>query len=297
MRVPDLIIQPAAPYDLVRSARGGDGVTRRIEGDVLELALGAGAGSARVWQQQDGSLAVELRAEDREAAEQELRFRLACDESIDGFIDVARHDALLAPLLRRAPGLRPLRTGTVAHAALQAFAGQLITFREAQQIERRVIRLAVPSAPGELVPSPTAEQLLGLGTARLVSCGLAQRRADALMRLLRGLDLERLRALEPDRVAARLARESQIGSWTIGVLGLHGYGWQDHGLVGDLGLMRLASAQLGRDATVEDTAALLAPYAPWRGLASMHLLSHPLARQHRGRTPEGARTDSAPETI
>ena len=262
---------------------------------MLELAVAAG--TARVWQQQDRSLAIQLRTDDPVAAERDVRFRLACDEPIDAFIALARDDALLAPLLRRVPGLRPLRTGTVAHAALQAFAGQLITFREAQQIERRVLRLAVPSAPGELVPSPTAEQLLGLGTARLVSCGLAQRRADAFMRLLRGLDLERLRALEPERVAARLARESQIGPWTIGVLGLHGYGWRDYGLVGDLGLMRLASAQLGRDATVEDTAALLAPYAPWRGLASMHLLGHPLARQHRGRTPEGARTASAPETI
>ncbi|MCX6391651.1 MAG: hypothetical protein NTX95_04045 [Actinobacteria bacterium] len=297
MRTLDLTIQPPAPYDLVRSARGGDGVTRRLDGDVLELAVGAGCGFARVCQRGDGSLTVELAAENLEAAERELRFRLACDQPIDGFIALAREDALLAPLLRRAPGLRPLRTGTVAHAALQAFAGQLITFREAQQIERRIIRLAVPSAPGELVPSPTAEQLLALGTARLVSCGLAQRRADALMRLLRGLDLERLRALEPDRVAARLQRQSQIGPWTIGVLGLHGYGWQDHGLVGDLGLMRLESARLGRDATVEDTAVLLEPYAPWRGLASMHLLGHPLARQHRGRTPEGARASDAPETI
>ncbi|MGI9187247.1 MAG: DNA-3-methyladenine glycosylase family protein, partial [Gaiellales bacterium] len=268
-----------------------------LDGDVLEVALGAGEGLARVRQRADGMLAVALAAADHAAAERELRFRLACDEPVDGFIALARHDALLAPLVRRAPGLRPLRTGTVAHAALQAFAGQLITFREAQQIERRVIRLAVPTRDDALVPSPTAAQLLALGTARLVACGLAQRRADALMRLLRGLDLERLRALEPDRVAARLARESQIGPWTIGVLGLHGYGWQDHGLVGDLGLMRLAAARLGRDATVEDTAALIEPYAPWRGLASMHLLGHPLARQHRGRAPEGARSDSAPETI
>ena len=278
MPASDLVLQPAAPYDLRRSARGGDGITRRLDGDVVELALRAGDGHARVRQLADGRLAIALTASDPALAEQELRFRLGCGEPIDGFVELARGDALLGPLVRRAPGLRPLRVGTIAHAALQAFAGQLITFREAQQIERRVLRLASGTRPGELAPSPTAEQLLALGTARIVGCGLAQRRADALMRLLRGLDLERLRSLDADRVAARLARESQIGPWTIGVLGLHGYGWQDHGLVGDLGLMRLASAQLGRSATVEDTAALLEPYAPWRGLASMHLLGHPLAR-------------------
>jgi 3-methyladenine DNA glycosylase/8-oxoguanine DNA glycosylase len=272
------VLLPAAPYDLLRSARAADGITRRTTGDTVEVAL-TGGGAARVRQQTDGSLAVVLeQVEDAAAAEVEVRRRLACDASIDGFIELARSDALLAPLVRATPGLRALRTGTIAHAALQAFAGQLITFREAQQIERRVLRLAVASAPGTLAPSPTAEQLLALGTARIVSCGLAQRRADALMRLLRTIDLERLRDHPPERVAARLARESQIGPWTIGVIGLHGYGWADYGLVGDLGLVRLASARLGREATVADTAALLEPYAPWRGLASLHLLGHPLAR-------------------
>ncbi len=258
------------------SARGGDGITRRVAAGVLEVALHAG--TARIRQRPDGALAVALAADDRAAAERELRFRLACDESIDGLLEIGRGDALLGPLLRRTPGLRVLRTGTVAHAALQAFAGQLITYREALEIERRVVRLASGAERGAPAPSPTAEQLLALGTARIVGCGLAQRRADALMRLLRTIDLERLRGMEPDRVAARLTRESQVGPWTIGVIGLHGYGWQDHGLVGDLGLMRLASARLGREAEVADTAALLAPYAPWRGLASVHLLGHPLAR-------------------
>jgi len=279
--VSELEIEPTAPYDLVRSARGGDGITQRLDGATVVFGLRDGA-QAHVRQSADGRLRIRLQAADAAAAAQELRHRLGCDVPIDGFIAIARADPLLAPLLRRCPGLRALRTGTIAHAALRAFAGQLITFREAQQIERRIIRLAVPPpAADALVASPTAAQLLALGTARLVACGLAQRRADALTRLLRTVDLERLRDHEPERVAARLARESQIGPWTIGVIGLHGYGWEDHGLVGDLGLMRLASAQLGRDATVADTEAMLTPYAPWRGLASMHLLGHPLARAPR----------------
>ncbi|MGI9117468.1 MAG: DNA-3-methyladenine glycosylase family protein [Gaiellales bacterium] len=278
--MPDLVIEPAAPYDLLRSARGGDRITRRVVGDRVELALRGGV-VARVRQRPDRALLVEIEGHGGAEVERDLRFRLDCDAPIGAFIDRVREDALLGPLVRRAPGLRALRTGTVAHAALQAFAGQLITFREAQAIERRIVRLAVPGPRGGLVPSPTAQQILDLGTARLVACGLAQRRADALMRLLRGIDLERLRTLEATRVASRLARESQVGPWSIGVIGLHGYGWRDHGLVGDLGLMRLAAAVHGRAATAEDTAELLAPYAPWRGLASVHLLAHPLARQPR----------------
>ena len=273
-------IQPAAPYDLARSARGLDGASRRLRGGVLEVRLRRG--HARVRQRADGALVAEIDADDPAEAERTLRFLLACDEPVDGLLDLARGDALLGPLVRSAPGLRVLRVETVAHAALQAFAGQLIAYREALEIERRVVRLAVPTPRGSLAPSPTAEEIVALGAARIAGCGLAPRRTETLVRLLRGLDLERLRAVEPDRAAARLARESGIGPWSIGVIGLHGLGWRDHGLVGDLGLMRLASELLRRPAEPGDTADLLAPYAPWRGLASIHLLGHPLARVTSG---------------
>lgn len=267
--MPVVEIVPAAPYDLVRSARGGDGITLRRRDGVLDVILRGGRACVR--QRADGVLVAEL---DDEALEPALRFVLACDEPVDGLLALARGDALLGPVIRRAPGLRALRTETVAHAALRAFAGQLITYREAQQIERRVLRLVAPDGGG----SPTAAELLALGPARIAACGLAPRRAEALTHLLRSVDLERLRDLEPERVAARLRRESQIGPWTVGVIGLHGYGWADAGLVGDLHLMHLAGALAGRDAEVADTEALLAPYAPWRGLASLHLMGHPKAR-------------------
>ncbi|MGA0123142.1 MAG: hypothetical protein ACO3KD_09130, partial [Gaiellales bacterium] len=114
-----------------------------------------------------------------------------------------------------------------------------------------------------------------------VQARLATRRADALVGLLRRVDLERLGALDPGAVEARLAREPQVGPWSIGVIAAQGWGWPDHGPVGDLGLMKLAAAVHGRAATVDDTAALLAPYAPQRALAGLHLLGHPLARQRR----------------
>ena len=269
--MPVVEIVPAAPYDLRRSARGGDGITTRLRDGVLDVALRGGR--ARVRQRADGALVADL---DDAAVEPALRWMLACDDPVDGLLATARGDALLGPLVRAAPGLRALRTETVAHAALRAFAGQLITYREARQIERRVLRLI---APGDgPAPSPTAEQLLALGPARIASCGLAPRRAEALTRLVRTVDLERLRGTEPERVTARLRRESQIGPWTVGVIGLHGFGWADAGLVGDLNLIRVAGALAGREADAADTEALLAPYAPWRGLASLHLMGHPAAR-------------------
>ena len=298
-------VVPAAPYDLLRSARGGDGPSRRVRDGAVELRLRDGR--AVVRQRADGSLRIGVEAADPAGAVASARWLLACDEPVAGLVAAARGDALLGPLVRRAPGLRALRVETVAHAALIAFAGQLITAREARQIERRVVACAVPVGRDGLAPSPTAAELLALGSARLVACGLAQRRADALLRLLRVVDLERLRDVDADLAAARVGREPGVGPWTVGVLGLHGYGWADHGLVGDLGLMRLASELRGRPAQPADTADLLAPYAPWRGLASVHLLGHPLARRPSGHLLAGrgtaplhagaGRTGSAPETI
>jgi 3-methyladenine DNA glycosylase/8-oxoguanine DNA glycosylase len=57
------------------------------------------------------------------------------------------------------------------------------------------------------------------------------------------------------------------------VICLEGLGRYEHGLVGDLGLLELCSALLGRRAETADTVELLAPYGEWAGLASMYFLA------------------------
>ena len=120
--------------------------------------------------------------------------------------------------------------------------------------------------------SPERADLARLSAAAVCASGLAPRRAAALVRISSLLDLERLRTAEPDAVAARLLRERQLGPWSVGTFFLHGLGRYDRGLVGDLGLIKLCAALLGRRAEAEDTAKLLEPYGEWAGLASLHLL-------------------------
>jgi 3-methyladenine DNA glycosylase/8-oxoguanine DNA glycosylase len=57
------------------------------------------------------------------------------------------------------------------------------------------------------------------------------------------------------------------------VIGIQGLGCYDLGLVGDLGLIKLCTALLGRPAEAPDTAELLARYGEWQGLASSYLLA------------------------
>ena len=70
---------------------------------------------------------------------------------------------------------------------------------------------------------------------------------------------------------------------------LYGLGRFEHGLVGDLGLIKLCSSLLGRRAEAEDTQALLEPYAEWAGLASVYLLAGGTADE-----PSGLRRSTTP---
>ena len=56
------------------------------------------------------------------------------------------------------------------------------------------------------------------------------------------------------------------------MIALEGLGRYDIGLVGDLGLIKLASALRGRWVEAWETAELLAPYGEWQGLAGELLL-------------------------
>ena len=277
--VSDVVLAPVPPYSLAQSAHGSD-PTRRFRDGVLEMVFAVDGSPmfAQVWQRPDGTLHARVDGDARDAAVAHLRFVLAIDVDHRVFLELAAADALLGPLVSRRRGLRPVRTSTVAHALVQAVAGQLITAREARLIEYRIVASCSRSHAGLLLP-PTTEGLRAVSAAELTRTGLAPRRAAALARVVRTLDVERLRNVATDRAVVRIARERTLGPWSAGVIALYGLGRYEHGLVGDLGLIRLCANLLGREATAEDTHRLLVRYGVWAGLAGIHLMHHPLARK------------------
>jgi 3-methyladenine DNA glycosylase/8-oxoguanine DNA glycosylase len=286
-------LRPRGPYNL-RMTVGGvrDGTLRlRDDGAELVFATPAGPAHARVVQRGDGTLSIALDAPDAPAALDRLRFLLAVDDDITPFLALAERDSLLRGPVARARGLRASRAGTCVHALARALAGQLVTFSEARRIERGIVYRAGREHAG-LMLSPERAGLARLSAAGVCASGLAPRRAAALVRISALLDLERLRTADPDAVAARLLRERQLGPWSVGTFFLHGLGRYDRGLVGDLGLIKLCAALLGRRAEAEDTAKLLEPYGEWAGLASLHLLRSAPAVSQQERAPR-ARTASA----
>jgi DNA-3-methyladenine glycosylase II len=201
-----------------------------------------------------------------------VRFALGLDDDHSEFVRRFERDPLLGETLRQIRGLRPMRTATVAQALLRAVAGQLIQAKRAREIERTVVRAASPQLGG-LYAAPTAAELGRFSPAELGRLGLGARRASALIRLCRTLDLERLKSHPSDAVARRLTRERGLGPWSVGVVSLEGLGRYEHGLARDLGLVKLAGALWGRWVEPEETDVLLEPYGEWAGLASVYLLA------------------------
>ncbi len=267
-------LDASGPYSLACSARMRSDATRVFRDGILSLVFedhGAPA-LARVRQRPDGTLAVHIEAGEPMRALEHVRFILAVADDHTPFLRRFRDDPVLGPLVRARPGLRPLRAATVTHALLKAVCGQLIQVRAARLLEGKLIRLTGAAHRGLHLP-PTRSSFAPYSVAELERHGLVARKANALVRLSREIDLERLRDVPSELVASRLERERGLGPWSAAMVALHGLGRFDLGLVGDLGLIKIASVLRGRRADADDTRELLAPYGEWAGLASVHLLA------------------------
>lgn len=263
-------LKPKGPYSLRLSGRLASDATRVVADGSYRAVFRAGDRLERVHatQRSDGTIVVTAESG---AGVDHVRFATGLDDDHSEFVRRFAKDPLLGETLRQVRGLRPMRTGSVAQALLRAVAGQLIQAKEARRIERRIVRAAAPSL-GDLHAPPTATELARFSPAELARLGLGARRATALVRLCRSLDLEGLKAHPSRNVALRLNRERGLGPWSVGVICLEGLGRYEFGLARDLGLVKLMSAIRGRWVEAEESDELLAPYGEWAGLASVYLL-------------------------
>ena len=264
-------LRPKGPYSLRLSGRHASDATRVVSAGTYRATVRVGDGLERVHalQRPDGRIVV---AAGSDAGVDHVRFALGIDDDHSEFLRRFADDPLLGESVKQLRGLRPMRTGTVAQALLRAVAGQLIQASRARQIERTIVRATTPELGGLHAP-PTCADLARYSPAELARLGLGARRAGALIRLCRTLELERLKALPTAKIVARLTRERGLGPWSVGVVCVEGLGRYEFGLYRDLGLAKLASALWGRWVEAEESDELLAAYGEWSGLASVYLLA------------------------
>jgi 3-methyladenine DNA glycosylase/8-oxoguanine DNA glycosylase len=267
-------IAPVQPYSLALSARMKGDATRFLRDGILTVAYEAGGAPAlaRVSQKPDGKLNAWIESGEPDEALVKLRFVLAADDDQGEFLRRFRDDPLIGNAVRSMGGMRPIRTATVVHSLLKAVCGQLIDSRSARLLEAKLVRLACDEHEGLRLP-PGRETFQRFTRAELARHGLVSRKGSALLRLTKELDLERLHGVSTEVAARRIERERGLGPWSAGMVCLYGLGRYECGLVGDLGLVKLVSAQRGRRVETEETREILEPYEEWAGLASVYMLS------------------------
>jgi 3-methyladenine DNA glycosylase/8-oxoguanine DNA glycosylase len=288
---------PSWPYRLPAGG-GPDGVSR-VRGGAWERLLTVAGRSVlvRAWQQRRRDGRVEIaaipvpehwrrqgperlpaRREELEIAVERARHALAIGDDLGPFYASVRSDPLLGPAVRARPWTRPRRCPWPWEALAWAITEQLIEVERAIGIQRRIVRrwgdaIEVPGERRLLYDVPHATTIAACAPAELAALDLAPKRATAMIEVAREVAAGRCDPGDPagDR---RLLGISDIGPWTIQILGLRGRGDHDALPAGDLAYLKLVGhlSGEGRRATVEEVERHFAPYAPFRALAGLFAL-------------------------
>jgi AraC family transcriptional regulator, regulatory protein of adaptative response / DNA-3-methyladenine glycosylase II len=220
---------------------------------------------------------IDLRLDDERDRPDALA-RCRCLLDLDA--DVARIDAalgrdpLLAPLVRRRPGLRVPRATDGFELAVRAILGQQVTLAAARRTGARLVALygrpldEPAGAVTHLFPTPAA-----VAEVDSLELRLPRARATALRALARAvLDGELDLSPGADRAASErtLLALPGIGPWTASYVGMRALGDSDAFPPGDAAVRR-ALERLGQDGRPAAAQRLAERWHPWRSYALMHL--------------------------
>jgi AraC family transcriptional regulator of adaptative response / DNA-3-methyladenine glycosylase II len=182
-------------------------------------------------------------------------------------------EAILGPLLRARPGLRPPGTWDAFEAGVRAIIGQQVTIAAANSMTGRLVaRLGTP-VPGlqdlgltHTFPTPST-----LADADLSQLGLTRTREAAIRSFASAVADERVRldrSVGLDHLVSTLTTIDGLGDWTAHYLALR-LGEPDACPSADLGLQQ-ALPQLTPQAAAA-LPELAERWRPWRALAVTHL--------------------------
>jgi AraC family transcriptional regulator of adaptative response / DNA-3-methyladenine glycosylase II len=240
------------------------------------LALEHGAAVAEVIADGDG-VRIDLRLGDaRDRPDALARCRRLLDLDADtSLIDAALgRDPLLAPLVRRRPGLRVPRATDGFELAVRAIVGQQVTLAAARRTGARLV--ALYGCPLEepagtitrLFPTPAA-----IAEVDSLELRMPRVRASALRAVARAV-LDGELDLRPGADGAAATRAllalPGIGPWTASYVSMRALGDSDAFPAGDAAVRR-ALERLGQDGRPAAAQRLAERWRPWRSYALMHL--------------------------
>jgi AraC family transcriptional regulator of adaptative response / DNA-3-methyladenine glycosylase II len=200
---------------------------------------------------------------------------------------VLSRDRLLAPSLRRHPGLRVNGAFDAFEAAVRVVLGQQVSVRAATTVAGRLAAtLGEPVRtpfPGLDRLAPRAAALLRAGEDRIAGVGMPGARARTLLALARAVEEGELvleRGGDPDGVRERMLALPGVGPWTANLVAMRALGAPDAFPAGDLGVLRAIGARDAREAEARAQA-----WRPFRAYAAMHLWNLAVIRRSTSGSP------------
>lgn len=190
-------------------------------------------------------------------------------------------DPLLAPLVRRRPGLRVPGAWDPFETSVRVILGQQVSVAAATTLAGRLAQefgtpVAGLGAMGLSHVFPAAARIAELRVERLRGIGLTAARAESLRSFARAYADEQVRldaGVTLEALSETLAALPGIGPWTIEMIAMQAIGHSDAFPAGDLGLRRAAAALRGDTAPLDarELAAMSEAWRPHRSLAAMLL--------------------------
>ena len=269
-------VRPPWPFALPGASM--DGLTRR-RGAALQRLLrvdGAPVLVGIVQPARDRVLFAARAASEAAAREgiARMRFVTGVDDDLRPFYDAFCSDPVIGKAVRLQPALRVRRQADPWETLLAAITEQLIELEAAMEIQRRMIAALGYRCPDtRMRDAPTPAAVAGEAPARLVSFGLAPKRALAMRRCADGVARGRIDLRSHDM--RRLLAIPEIGRWTVEMLALHGQGRMDVVPAGDLGFIkivgRLTTGNPRARADEAEVRGFFERYGAWKGLAGAYL--------------------------
>ena len=200
------------------------------------------------------------------------------DLDLQPFYDLAAGHPVFGPLTRTLYGTKAFRPASLFDMLVIAVIEQQISLLAARSIHSKLVARFGSVAEDEPV-SPAPEVLAAASITDLMACGLSERKAEYVSGLARQVvegtfDLDSLETAPTDEVKARIVALRGFGPWSADYVLIRGLARPDSVPVDDLGIRTVVGRLMGDGSrpSAEQVTEMLAPLAPYRGLAAFYLL-------------------------
>ena len=209
-----------------------------------------------------------------------VRWVLFADLALQPFYALAEGHPVFGGVVKDLAGLKPMRPASLLEMAVIVISEQQISITAAGAIRARLVARYGDQVEGVWV-FPDAHRLAGASVEDLRACGYSQRKAEYILEFARQvadgrLDLEALKDLPDEAVRSRLVALRGWGAWSANYFMVRGLARPDCLPSDDLAIRGVVGRYLGNGsrASAGQVEQLLAPFAPYRGMAAFYLEAH-----------------------